>query len=98
MSSFVIPLRQISFSCLSRTALHWASKRNTCLVLSYHSDRSRFPCLSRSALHWASKRNHSAVVSYLLIHGADKSLCGKDGEVAVQLTTNGEIRNMLGGE
>ncbi|XP_048762857.1 ankyrin repeat domain-containing protein 40-like [Ostrea edulis] len=50
-----------------------------------------------TALHWAAKRNHSSLVSYLLLHGADKNIKTNTGEIAVQLTTYMDIKNMLGG-
>ncbi|CAG5133055.1 unnamed protein product [Candidula unifasciata] len=49
-----------------------------------------------TALHWACKRNHVAVVKYLLDRGADRNIKNKDGHTPAQLTSNEEIRNLLG--
>lgn len=51
----------------------------------------------RTALHWACKRNHMAVVQYLVEKGADKNVKNKDGHIPAQLTSNEEIRQILGG-
>ncbi|XP_061191166.1 ankyrin repeat domain-containing protein 40-like [Saccostrea echinata] len=50
-----------------------------------------------TSLHWAAKRNHSGIVSYLLLHGADKYIKTNNGEIASQLSTFSDIKNMLGG-
>ncbi|XP_059168968.1 ankyrin repeat domain-containing protein 40-like isoform X2 [Physella acuta] len=49
-----------------------------------------------TALHWASKRNHVNVVKYLLSKNADKSITNKDGNTPAQITSNEEIRQLLG--
>ncbi|KAI8794010.1 ankyrin repeat domain-containing protein 40 [Biomphalaria glabrata] len=49
-----------------------------------------------TALHWACKRNHGSVVKYLLEKGADKAAQSNDGLIPAQLTSNEEIRQMLG--
>ncbi|KAH9490037.1 Ankyrin repeat domain-containing protein 40 [Bulinus truncatus] len=49
-----------------------------------------------TALHWACKRNHGKVVQYLLEKGADKSVLNNEGLTPDQLTSNDEIRLMLG--
>lgn len=48
-----------------------------------------------TALHWAAKRNHVTVVRYLLKKGADKEIKNSNGEIAAQLTTMEDIRNIL---
>ncbi|KAM9222358.1 ankyrin repeat domain-containing protein 40 [Leptosomus discolor] len=51
-----------------------------------------------TCLHWACKRNHAPVVAYLLHAGADKEILTKKGERPAQLTSQREIRKMLGVE
>ena len=55
----------------------------------------RITLLFRTALHWAAKRNHVTVVRYLLKKGADKEIKNSNGEIAAQLTTMEDIRNIL---
>ncbi|XP_053816712.1 ankyrin repeat domain-containing protein 40-like [Vidua chalybeata] len=51
-----------------------------------------------TCLHWACKRNHAQVVSCLLEAGADKQILTAKGELAAQLTSNRDIRKILGEE
>ena len=50
-----------------------------------------------TALHWAAKRSHKNVVEFLLREGADRTLQTAHGELAASLTTDAEIREVLGG-
>ena len=52
----------------------------------------------RTALHWASKRAHKTLVAHLLSHGADRSLKTKNGETAADMSSDPDVRRLLGGE
>ncbi|XP_060071781.1 ankyrin repeat domain-containing protein 40-like [Ylistrum balloti] len=49
-----------------------------------------------TALHWASKRNQRTVVAYLLTKGANPNLPNKEGEYPANLSSDADIREMLG--
>lgn len=49
-------------------------------------------------LHWAAKRGHRNIVRYLLQQCADTRALTRKGETAGQLSTDEEIRKMLGEE
>ncbi|KAM3864195.1 ankyrin repeat domain-containing protein 40 [Diretmus argenteus] len=51
-----------------------------------------------TCLHWACKRNHKHIVSYLLNSGADRDVLTAKEELASQLTSKPEIKQMLGVE
>ncbi|KAK2893945.1 ankyrin repeat domain-containing protein 40 isoform X1 [Channa argus] len=51
-----------------------------------------------TCLHWACKRNHKHIVSYLLSCGADKEVLTAKDELASQLTSKPEIKQLLGVE
>uniref|UniRef100_A0A1A8E9K2 Ankyrin repeat domain 40 n=1 Tax=Nothobranchius kadleci TaxID=1051664 RepID=A0A1A8E9K2_NOTKA len=51
-----------------------------------------------TCLHWACKRNHKHIVSYLLSCGADKEILTAKDELASQLTSKPEIKQLLGVE
>lgn len=49
-----------------------------------------------TALHWACKRGHVTLVGNLLKCGADKSIRNNKNESPADLTTNNQIRELLG--
>ncbi|OWF45647.1 ankyrin repeat domain-containing protein 40-like [Mizuhopecten yessoensis] len=49
-----------------------------------------------TALHWAAKRNQRTIVSYLLTKGANPNLPNKEGEYPANLSTDADVREMLG--
>nr|XP_060620774.1 ankyrin repeat domain-containing protein 40-like isoform X1 [Anolis sagrei ordinatus] len=51
-----------------------------------------------TCLHWACKQNHTEVVAYLLDSGANKEIFTINGELAADLTSEKEIRKLLGVE
>ena len=52
-----------------------------------------------TALHWAAKRNHKNIVKYLIREAkADTTIKNNKGELAADLTTDQEIRTLLGAE
>ena len=52
-----------------------------------------------TALHWAAKRNHKKVVKYLVEEAnVDPAIRTISGELAADLTSDQEIRNILGAE
>ena len=50
-----------------------------------------------TALHWAAKRNNAQCVQILLSNGSNYKLRTSKGEMPYQLTTNDQLRNLLGG-
>ena len=48
-----------------------------------------------SALHFAARREHAGIVRILLEHGADTGIRNHKGEVAVDMTSNKEIRRII---
>ena len=56
-----------------------------------------FVCFLRTPLHWACKRNHVSVVHQLLQEGANKDISNNDGQMPAQLSSNKDIRELLGG-
>jgi len=48
-----------------------------------------------SALHFAARREHAGIVRVLLEHGADTSIKNNKGEVAIDMTSNKEIRRIV---
>ncbi|GFR97970.1 ankyrin repeat domain-containing protein 40-like [Elysia marginata] len=48
-------------------------------------------------LHWACKRNHISIVRQLLHNGANKNIINSDGHAPAQLSSDAEIRELLGG-
>lgn len=50
-----------------------------------------------TALHWAAKRGHKNIVEFLVREGADTTVLTTKGELSAQLTSDANIREMLGG-
>ncbi|KAL0279495.1 UNVERIFIED_CONTAM: hypothetical protein PYX00_001038 [Menopon gallinae] len=49
-----------------------------------------------TALHWAAARNHKHIVKILLQSGANPSIKNNKGEVPANVTSNSDIREILG--
>jgi hypothetical protein len=50
-----------------------------------------------TALHWASKRGHPSLIRLLLSHGADVSIMNDKGKTPLEIATNHEVVQLLGG-
>ncbi|XP_073996847.1 ankyrin repeat domain-containing protein 40-like isoform X2 [Rhodnius prolixus] len=51
-----------------------------------------------TALHWASRRSWKEIVRLLLDHGADPTIVTENGETPLNLASNPDIRELLGGD